>query len=294
MKKNKIFLLASGILLISFCTNAQDSDRVKLNMNLGYYLKNNEMQYLQVNTKTRVEGKFQPFKSVSVNLYLVNDSGDIFINKVITDDKGKAKSFLPVQLKSAWDASSVHTFKAIAEAGKDYDEATTDLTITRSKIEIDTSTDESSKNITVTVKEFKDNDWQPVKDVDVKIGIARLGGILAAGEEEVYTTDSAGSVTGTLNKDSLPGDEKGNIMLVARVEDNDQLGNLSIDKMVPWGILKKTDNTFFKQRTLWSTRFRSPPWLLFMAYTIIIGVWGTIIYLVLQLFKIRKLGSLAE
>ena len=287
-------LFASGFFLSSVCAFGQDSDRVQLNMNLGYYLKNNEVQYLVVNTNTRVDGKFQPFKGVTVNLYLGNDSGDIFINKVITDDKGIAKSFLPVQLKSVWDDLAVHTFKAITDAGKNYDEATADLTITRSKIEIDTGSDESTKNIIVTVKEFKDNAWQPVKDVDVKIGIARLGGILAAGEEEFYTTDSAGSVTATLNKDSLPGDEKGNIMLVARVEDNDQLGNLSVDKIVPWGISKKTDNTFFQLRTLWSTRYRTPTWLLFMAYSIIIGVWGTLFYLILQIFKIRKLATEAD
>ena len=83
-------------------------------MSLGYYLKNNEIQYLVVDTKTRIEGKFQPVKNVTVDLYLVQDSGDIFINKVVTDERGKAKSFLPVLLKPAWDASYIHSFKAVA------------------------------------------------------------------------------------------------------------------------------------------------------------------------------------
>ena len=286
-----LLLLAAGIFFLSTCTLAQDSARINLNMSLGYYLKNNEIQYLVVDTKTRIEGKFQPVKNVTVDLYLVQDSGDIFINKVVTDERGKAKSFLPVLLKPAWDASYIHSFKAVAEAGKKFDEATADLTIARSRIEIDTGSDEGSKNISATVSEFKNGSWLPVKDVDVKIGVTRLGGILAAGEEEFYTTDEEGHVTATFNKNSLPGDDKENITLIAWVEDNDQFGNIKIEKIVPWGIAHKADNTFFNQRTLWSTRNYAPTWLLFIAFSIIIGVWGTLFYLILQIFRIRKLGT---
>lgn len=91
-------------------------------------------------------------------------------------------------------------------------------------------------------------------------------------------------------RDSLPGDVKGNFILAAKVEDNDQFGNLLVEKAIPWGVTLKPDQSFFNQRTLWSTRFKTPLWLLFMAYSIVIGVWGTIIYLILQIVKIKKLG----
>ena len=138
---------------------------------------------------------------------------------------------------------------------------------------------------------YKNNQWVPAKDVEMKIGIERLGGILSAGDEQTYTTDSTGTATSEFKKDSLPGDQQGNFMLIAKVEDNDELGNLIVEKKVPWGVAMKPDNNFFAQRTLWSTRFRTPIWLLFMAYSIVIGVWGTIIYLVVQLVKISKLGK---
>ena len=81
------------------------------------------------------------------------------------------------------------------------------------------------------------------------------------------------------------------VVLATKVEDNDQYGNLLLEKTVPWGIAFKPDNNFFSQRTLWSTRNRTPPWLLFVAYTIILIVWGTVIYLVMQLLKIKKMGK---
>lgn len=50
--------------------------------------------------------------------------------------------------------------------------------------------------------------------IELKVGIQRLGGLLSAGEEETYTTDTTGSVSVDLNKEHLPGDESGNIVLV--------------------------------------------------------------------------------
>ena len=136
-------------------------------------------------------------------------------------------------------------------------------------------------------------DWVPAKDVEMKVGVARSGGILSAGDEETYTTDSTGTVNAEFKKDSLPGDQKGNIALVAKVEDNDQYGNLLVEKTVPWGVALKPEKNFFDQRTLWTAQFRTPLWLMFMAYSIVIGVWGTIIYLISQLFKIKKLGKIS-
>jgi hypothetical protein len=88
----------------------------------------------------------------------------------------------------------------------------------------------------------------------------------------------------------MPGDEKGNLALVARVVDNDTYGNLTTEKIVPWGVVEKPNLTFFKQRTLWSTRFETPIWLLLLAYSIGGSVWIVIIYLIWQLMIIKKIG----
>jgi hypothetical protein len=124
------------------------------------------------------------------------------------------------------------------------------------------------------------------------VGVVRSGGsLLPVGDEATYTTDSTGKITAELTKKNLPGDEKGNLVLIARVDENDTYGNLSVVKTVPWGVAVKPNTKFFEQRTLWSTRFRTPLWLLGMAISIMAGVWGTIIYLVFQLVKVKKLGA---
>lgn len=275
--------------------NAQsDSSKNELALNIGYFMQNNKAVYVIANAKTKVAGKFQKVKDVTLNIYLDKDSTGNLIGKVITDKNGLAKAILPPALKPLWDASAAHTFIAVSEANKAFESTTAETVITKSNISIDTVSDGETKSIVVKVTSFDGNVWTPVPDVEMKVGISRDGGsgILPAGDEATYTTDSTGSITAEYTKSNLPGDEKGNIILIAKVEENDQLGNLVIEKTVPWGVALKVDDSFFGQRTLWSTRFRTPFWLLFMAYSIVIGVWGTILYLVFQIVKIKKLGNL--
>ena len=288
-----LLLLVAGTLLTNKAIAQEDTaakkETPKELVTLKYYAENSGVQYLMLHNFLKTGKKIEPLKNKVFKLYLDSSSAENLIGNVTTDDKGRAKSFLPPSLKIMWDANTLHKFIAMAN-GKDED-AAAEIEIAKARIKIDTSSEEKIKSITVLVTKLENGAWLAVKDVEMKIGIQRHGGILSAGEAATYTTDSTGTAIVQLNKDSLPGDIKGNIILAASVEDNDLFGNLMVKKTVPWGVSVITAPGFFDQRTLWSTRFRTPIWLLVMAYSIVIGVWGTIIYLVLQLIKIKKLSK---
>jgi hypothetical protein len=129
----------------------------------------------------------------------------------------------------------------------------------------------------------------PAKEVELKVIVKRMAGSLSVGDAETYTTDSTGTALAEFKRDSIPGDTEGYIIVIARTEDNDTYGNISVEKKLKWGAPFVPVNTFDK-RTLFATRDKSPVWLLFIAYSIAIGVWGTIIYLVTRIAKIRKAG----
>jgi len=293
MKKLKInkyvFLLMPFLFFVlTNKVSAQEKEEAEELVKLNYFTVNNGVQYLILENSLKTGRKTEPLKNKVFQLYLNSNSPENLIGKVSTDKNGKAKSFLPPSLKAAWAESANHTFIAVA-AGKE-DEIAAELEISKSKIIMDTLTTDGIRSITVQVMQLTDSVWVPAADVEMKVGVQRLGGVLSAGDEETYTTDSSGTATMEFTKDSLPGDQKGNFVLVAKIQDNDLYGNLIVEKTVPWGIAVKPDTSFFEQRTLWTTRFRTPIWLLIMAYSIFIGVWGTIIYLITQIVKIKKLG----
>jgi hypothetical protein len=75
------------------------------------------------------------------------------------------------------------------------------------------------------------------------------------------------------------------------IEDHDEFGSIFAFTMKKWGKPTVDDNSAFERRTLWSTRDKTPYWLLVFPNLIIFGVWGVIVYLVLQIFKIKKLSK---
>lgn len=293
MKKLNTFLFQSKptILFIVFVLTvltgqlAAQEEGKKI-VKLHYVNSNNRIQYLLLESTLKKGKVLTPISNQSYKIYL-DSVGTNLISSLKTDETGKAKAFIPPSLKAVWDASSQHTF--IVMGGNE--EIISDFVVTKAKITLDTSNADGVRNITASIMKMEGTKWLPVADVEMKVGIQRLGGVLSAGDEDNYTTDSSGSVVVEFKKLNLPGDQQGNIVLVAKVDDNDLFGNLVAEKKVSWGTATKIDTGFFEQRTLWSTRFRTPYWLLFMAYSIIIGVWGTLFYLIRQVIKIIKLGA---
>ena len=292
--KNKSGLILLTLLLAVIICDAQDSTNGKkeLQLNVTYYLPQNNVPYLLVTTKTKVERKFVGVKDLKVNVYLNSTSDSNLIQSFQSNATGEERIYIPPSFKGVWDASSSFKFIAVAAANQEFDETKSEVQVNKAKIQIDTSRTDETKNVTVYVKVLQNGEWVPAKNVELKIAVKRSIGNLPIGDEETYTTDSTGSVTAEFKRDSLLGDSKGNFILVARTEDNETLGNIFAEKNVTWGIAPTIDNSFYN-RSLWATSSKTPVWLLFMAYSIVIGVWGTIIYLVSQLFKIKKLGKIS-
>jgi hypothetical protein len=268
---------------------AQDSAAAPIILGMRYFLQANKVPYIEITTKKKEGRKFLPVKDITVNIFYNEAIDKNLLGKTTTNDKGEGIIAFPASFKSSWD--SLTEFKLLAESvpSKGEEKLEADLTIKKAILVIDTMNEEGVKSVTAQLKEKKGNEWVAVKDAEMKIGIKQLLGNLTVGDAETYTSDSSGAATAEFKRDSMPGDEKGNITLVAKVEDNDTYGNLVVEKSVSWGKPTQAD-THFWHRTLWSTGNLAPAWLLFLAVSIVIGVWGTIIYLILQVIKIKKLG----
>lgn len=282
-----VFVFCTCSLFTMNVSAQKKEDPGKEYISLRYYNVNNNIQYLVLSSQVRKDNQVRPQPNKAYEIYLESSDPSNLIGKLKTDERGDANAIIPPALKPLWDSSAQCVF--IVKQGED--EIISDYTITKSQILLDTASVDSVRSITVKVNKWENGYWAPASDVEMKVGIKRMGGIISAGDEEAYTTDSTGTITVEMTKSGFPGDLKGNYILAARVEDNDAYGNLIVEKIVPWGTVLAPDNSFFEIRSLWSPRTRAPLWLLFMAYGIVISVWVTLIYLVILLIRIRKLGT---
>lgn len=293
MRKNlhRLFLTL-GVACLVMATRGvaqDDAAKAELLVNIRYFNHGGNLQYLDVQANERLEKRMQPVKDLTLNIYLDSVGESNFVGKIITGEKGEARLVIPPALKDKWLSSSTHNFIAVSEANKKFEESTFETSLTRLKIEMDTLNDGETRSVSLKVLALEGEVWVPAKEVEVRIGVKRLGGLLLISEEESYTTDSLGEVSAEFKRDSLPGDEKRNLVLVARTEDNDTYGNVSYEMTVPWGGFYR-DESEFGERTLWGKGNRAPFWLMGMAYGIIAIVWGVIVYLIIQIMRIRKIG----
>ncbi len=283
------------LLLLSFQTQLRSQEAaeevvVKPFITLKYYNIQNQTQYLILQCQLKTGKKLEPIKNLGAKIFL-DDETDVknLVGKLVTDDRGKAKTIIPVDFKDKWIQSTHHKFIAVTDSIKGIGSKGAETEISIARLSLDTITDGDTKTVKVKFEEHKDGKWVPIKDIEVKLGIKRLGSVLASGEGESVTTDSSGTASAEFTRSTLPGDKNGNLTLIAKVEDNDSYGNLQTEKIVHWGKPLMYESIFDK-RSLWATGTKVPIWLLLVAGLIIFSVWGTLIYLVSMFLKTRKLG----
>ena len=287
MRKTKYITLAIGLIL--FITEVSLSQVVKNNLILGltYCNNNNMLQYLKANTKAKINGKFQQVAGIHLSFYITAEDPANLLGKAVSNDKGIAILFIPPSAKSTWNKSPKQSFLVVSDSSKVYDGVHTNFDLTKSRIQIDTL---PHRKINATFSELSDSGWMPVKGVDMKVTVKRLGGDLNVNETPTYTTDSLGLASADFKLDKMPGDSIGNLVIIAEVDDNDIYGNLTTEKSVPWGESSKYVSAF-NQRSLFARRGWSPLWLEWMAYSIIAAVWLVLLYLFIQIRKLKKLGT---
>ena len=145
---------------------------------------------------------------------------------------------------------------------------------------------DSIKHVVVTVMDAD----KPAAKVDLKLFADRLGGQLPIGEA---TTDDNGIASFDFPAD-LPGDLDRNIHVICKLEENDIYMDNETDGTIKWGKegIIRPSNTL--DRSLSAGRARAPIYFIVASVTILVAIWGTLCYIVLQIFGLRKLGSVSE
>ena len=261
-------------------------DKITPRVNLTFHHYDQEVPYVLINIRNRVERRFVPMEGIPVTVSVISGENEYDLGSFISNSNGLAKAKFPEELMSKWGSLFEAEFTASIVDTDSTEAVDETLIVVPARIRIST---DDERLITAVVEKRIEGEWEAVPDVDVKFFIRRYFGRLIIGDD-FYTTDENGAVE--LEFDTvIPGDAEGNIEISCLLEDNEDFGTISALTSQKWGTPFIDDNAAFEKRTLWSTRDKTPYWLLIFPNLMIVGVWGIIAYLVIQIIKIKKLQN---
>lgn len=299
--KSILFNLAFLLLLFSSQLNSILSQpdtltpvvKKKAILKLSYYNLENKIQFINFQGLIKSKDKLNPLLYRPIHIYVNNvDDEKNKIGDFVTNDQGRIQTVISATYADTWKTNNPITFLARLDSVDEMGTLETETEITKAKIKLDTIQEDETKKLLVQVLSLEDTSWIPAMDVEIKIGVQRLSSILPINKEATVTTDSTGKAIADFELDSIPGDQNGTISLIAKIEDHELFGNLETTLQVPWGQPSHYRNTHFEERSLWARGNKVPIWLALLAYSIIFSVWSTLIYLIFQIIKIRRLGIL--
>ena len=153
-------------------------------------------------------------------------------------------------------------------------------------IQLRFSEEDSIKYITAQVNEYSsDSLGKPIAELDLYFFVQRTFSQLPIGDY-FNTTNENGEVRIEYPYD-LPGDSAGNVIIIARIEEDDRFEGAEVSKITNFGIPYYIDHRANK-RSLTAASANAPISLLLLVNGIILAVWGIIIYIITQIYRINR------
>lgn len=285
MKPRKLFYLLGCLLPLTFLLplkgHGQDKERVRITLNYAGEIP--ETAQIRLMARYRGENGFQPAEGLEFHIFNVypNDSL-VEAGKATTNPEGQITFALPAPATQYRDSTGLYTYRAVSSEHPKFDEVERDISFRRARLDVYVVEENEVAYLRATLTD--EYTGEPVADQPIRIGVERLFRPLTLGGD-FNMTDESGSVDVLIDRD-IPG-INGKLALMATLSEHEEYGTVTARTEAPLGV-PITDTSTFDQRTLWGPPNKTPLFLLTVPNLIILGVWGTIVFLIFNLYKISK------
>ncbi len=233
---------------------------------------------LKANLRLKQKGSSIKLPLLKVKFIQVADTASKDLGFVLTDRNGQALLNVKQEALTPDKGGKLH-IKAIFAGNKQMETAEGELSIQKAVLVITPLKEDSVLSVKVRLTDAASG--AAVAKTNVGVFVKRAFFPLKVGEG---TTDENGEATVEIPK-NLPGDAKGNIVIIAKLDENETYGNVEADSQQPWGNAV-SDKAATQPRALWSTH--PPLWMLFTFLILVTIVWGHYIVIIFELFRLRK------
>ena len=280
-----IFLLLVSIFLFSSSfqnLNAQNAKKNKVRLKADYVKIMNEEVYFNIRATSRIGKKNTNVSNIDVTVYNEFDDDKVELGTITTDMKGSSK--FVVKDFNSLKADSTNTYNILIsfKGNEEFSKASKRITFRNANIEAKLITKDSINYITAKLLDASKDSL--ISDASLTVQVQRLFQPLFIGDE-FNITDEYGTISVPIEK-GIPGID-GNLNIEVVLDAHDDFGTVKAIVIAPIGTPIIDESTFDK-RTMWSPRNKTPIFLLIFPNLIIFGMWGLIVYLIYNLFKISK------
>jgi hypothetical protein len=275
-------LLSVLILALSFqSASGQEVEKSKLRLNAQYVKIMEGKSYIDIKASAKVDGKNTTVSGIDISVYNELEGDQIDLGKASTNHNGKAKFFLKDINELKADTAGVYTIGFSYAGNELYTRASNsisfkDVSLVAEMVEKD--------SINYMKARLADMDGNPIAELPLKIQVQRLINPYLVGDE-FNMTDEEGAISIPI-REQLPGID-GKLVFEVVLHENDDYGTVKALVESYTGIPIVDESTYDK-RTMWSTRDKTPVFLLIFPNLFIIGTWGLVLYLILNLIRISK------
>ncbi len=273
-----IFISSSGISSVY----AQKAKKNTVRLRVDYIKIMDSISYFNIKAFSRVNRENIDVSDIDLTVYNEIDDENIELGSTTTDRNGECKFILKNFNTIASDSTGTYNFVVKFKGNDTYKKASKSVSFKDASIETNLTTKDSINYVSAILKETITD--SVLSDKLLNVQVQRLFRPLKIGKE-FNMTDENGSIIVAVDND-IPG-INGNLMIEVTLSDSDSYGTVKALVKAPYGTPIVEESTFDK-RTMWSPRNKTPLFLLIFPNLIIFGIWGFILFLFYNLFKISK------
>jgi hypothetical protein len=290
MKKNQLnfrFVILAIISVFLFFASfqhiyAQGAKKNNVRLKANYVkIMNNEV-YFDLKAGSRIDKKNVDI--ANIELLISNEFYDeeIKLGSVTTNMNGECR--FVIKDINTLKPDSTNTFNIVVSfKGNDkFKRASKSISFKDAQIKAELITKDSINYIRAKLLDTSKDSL--ISDTPLTVQVQRLFQPLYIGEE-FYLTDENGIIIVPI-EEGIPG-VNGILTFEVVLNDNEYYGTVKAIVIAPIGTLIEDESTF-DERKMWSPRNKTPLFLLIFPNLLILGMWGLIVYLIINLFKISK------
>ena len=271
------------LLSLFLCTSsyAQKTKKNKVRLKANYVKVMNSEVYFDLQATAKVDGENVNIPKVELVIFNVVDDEQIELGKTTTNMEGESR-FTLKDLKSIKpDSTNTYNIAISFEGNENFSGTSKSISFKNANIEAKLVTIDSIDYISATlINKLTDS---VVIGQSLTVQVQRLFKPLLI--KEFNKTDENGTILVPIPA-GIPGVD-GNITIEVVLNDSDEFGTVKAMLIAPIGKLIVDESTF-DERTMWSPRNKTPIFLLILPNLLTFVIWGFIIYLISNLFKINK------